>query len=58
MVMKEKDFYLQVTLKFDNLIPAETLEEAIEILKESFKEEYRLDITDKEITVMDIQEGK
>lgn len=44
-----KDFYFEVNLKFGQSISADTLEEASEILKSTFEEEYNIELDDSEI---------
>lgn len=50
--MEEKDFNINVTLKFANCITAENKEQAIQIIKEQFKQDYNIELTDDEIEIM------
>lgn len=45
-----KDYYFTVKLSFDNIMPADSKEEAKEALKALFLEKYDIVIRDDEIT--------
>jgi hypothetical protein len=49
--MKEKTYYIEVKLTFDNAIQAKSKKEAIEIVKESMVDEYGICPEDNEIKV-------
>ncbi len=46
----EKDYSIEVDLKFTQLASAPNKKKAIEIVKDSFREDYNIELTDKEIT--------
>ena len=46
----EKEFFIEVVIRFDNYISAENESEAIEKLKDTFMEEYNIDLQSHEIT--------
>lgn len=46
----EKNFFIKIDLSYDMVIPAETYEEAVLIVKETFENEHRIVLSDDEIT--------
>lgn len=46
----EKDFIIKVDLSYDMVIPAETYEQAVLIVKDTFENEHRIVLSDEEIT--------
>ena len=50
---KERTYYFDVNLKFSQAMEATSHKEAREQLKATFKEDFNLDITDKEIKSID-----
>ena len=48
--MIEKEYVVDVDIKFTQALQASSKEEAIEITKELFKEEFNIDLEDSEIT--------
>jgi hypothetical protein len=50
---KVKDFEVQVSIVWSNYIFAKNKKEAIEIVKENFKQEYNIDLGDNEIRVVE-----
>jgi len=53
--MSEKEWYCDINLKFSQIGSAESKEEFVDRVKETFKDEFDLDITNKEIA--NIQEN-
>ena len=47
--MKEKDYIFNVDLKFSNKLSANNYDEAVEVLKSIYMEEYGIKLDDKEI---------
>jgi hypothetical protein len=47
--MKEKDYVFNVKLEWTSFIPAESEEQAIEILKETYLNEHNIKLEDQEI---------
>ena len=52
--MKEKDYIFTVKLEWDSFIPAESEEQAIEILKETYLNEHNIKLEDQEIELVDV----
>jgi len=48
-IIKEKEFNFKITISFDQSTDATTLKEAREFVRESFYQDFGLDLTDKEI---------
>ena len=46
---KQKSFCFEVTLKFTQIADGKSKDEAIQQLKDSFEEEYNLEVDDSEI---------
>lgn len=51
--MKEKEYYISVQIKIDNVITAINKEEAINIVKDNMHEEYRFNLHDDEIILVE-----
>lgn len=50
----EKQYYIKVELKWDNLVEAENMAEAIENIKSIFEQEHNLDLDDSEIISVEL----
>jgi hypothetical protein len=51
--MSEKDFVVEIEIKWSNGLQARDKEHAIEIVKDIFKQEHNLDLDDNEIISVD-----
>ena len=51
---KQKNYTIEVELKFTNSMPASSAKEAIKRVKASFADEYDIDLTDKEIISVEV----
>ena len=51
-----KEYYVSVHVRFDNLLEAESKEDAIKKVKESFKQEMNIELQDEEI--VEVEEVK
>lgn len=47
--MKEKDYYYKVDVKWGGVMPAKSAKEAREAIKQSYLDEYNLELDDDEI---------
>jgi hypothetical protein len=56
-IKKEKDYRFNVDIGFYQSVPACSKKEAIAILKDTFYEEYGLELQDSEIKFESIQKG-
>ena len=50
----ERQYYIKVELKWDNLVEAESMVEAIENIKSIFEQEHNLDLDDSEIISVEL----
>ena len=55
--MKEKDYYYTVKVEWGGNMPATSLEQARQRIKDSYEQEYGLKLSDEEIQ-LDIERGK
>ena len=51
--MKKSDYTVLVTLKSIQTVSAENMEEAKEIVKENFKQDFNMEIDEQEIDILD-----
>lgn len=57
---KEKEYVFRVELKFEDFIPANNEEEAMKILKKTYKRDHNIELEDQDyelIQVYDYQKG-
>lgn len=50
--MKKSDYTVLVTLKFIQTVSAENMEEAKEIVKENFNQDFNMEIDEQEIDIL------
>ena len=56
--MSEKQYWVKVELKLDNVVSAENMEEAIKTIKRTMEHEHNFDLYDDEIISIELVNHK